>query len=103
MRSGFSGSCLSAFAPALPDMQYGVRTVLRKRKGKKICMPDGGKPLVAVMSQDLSRPRPVEASEHLKRLRELFFRLPPDRDAVESDIRRALFSVDQPAVNMQAR
>jgi conjugative transposon TraK protein len=47
--------------------------------------------------QDLSQNRPVEAREHVKRFHELFFTLSPDKNAIESNIRRALFLVDRSA------
>ncbi len=49
------------------------------------------------LSQDLSQNRPVEAREHVKRFHELFFTLSPDKNAIESNIRRALFLVDKSA------
>jgi conjugative transposon TraK protein len=39
----------------------------------------------------------VEAREHVKRFHELFFTLSPDKNAIESNIRRALFLVDKSA------
>jgi conjugative transposon TraK protein len=58
---------------------------------------DGGKSLILALSQDLSQNRPVEAREHVKRFHELFFTLSPDKTAIESNIRRALFLVDKSA------
>jgi conjugative transposon TraK protein len=45
----------------------------------------------------MAQNRPVEAREHVKRFHELFFTLSPDKDAIESSIRRALFLVDKSA------
>jgi conjugative transposon TraK protein len=64
---------------------------------QKIYVLDGGKSLILALSQDLSQNRPVEAREHVKRFHELFFTLSPDKDAIESNIRRALFLVDKSA------
>ena len=64
---------------------------------QKIYVLDGGKSLMLALSQDLSQNRPVEAREHVKRFHELFFTLSPDRSAIESNIRRALFLVDKSA------
>lgn len=64
---------------------------------KKIYVLDGGKSLMLALSQDLSQNRPVEAREHVKRFHELFFTLSPDKNAIESNIRRALFLVDKSA------
>ena len=64
---------------------------------QKIYILDGGKSLMLALSQDLSQNRPVEACEHVKRFHELFFTLSPDRNAIESNIKRALFLVDKSA------
>jgi conjugative transposon TraK protein len=64
---------------------------------QKIYVLDGGKSLILALSQDLSQNRPVEALEHVKRFHELFFTLSPDKNAIESNIRRALFLVDKSA------
>ena len=64
---------------------------------QKIYVLDGGKSLMLALSQDLSQNRPVEAREHVKRFHELFFTLSPDKNAIESNIRRALFLVDRSA------
>jgi conjugative transposon TraK protein len=64
---------------------------------QKIYVLDGGKSLILALSQDLSQNRPVEAREHVKRFHELFFTLAPDKGAIESNIRRALFLVDKSA------
>jgi len=64
---------------------------------QKIYVLDEGKSLMLALSQDLSQNRPVEAREHVKRFHELFFTLSPDKSAIESNIRRALFLVDKSA------
>jgi conjugative transposon TraK protein len=64
---------------------------------QKIYVLDGGKSLMLALSQDLSQNRPVEAREHIKRFHELFFTLSADKEAIESNIRRALFLVDKSA------
>ena len=64
---------------------------------QKIYILDGGKSLMLALSQDLSQNRPVEAREHVKRFHELFFTLSPDKNAIESNIQRALFLVDKSA------
>jgi len=64
---------------------------------QKIYVLDGGKSLMLALSQDLSQNRPVEAREHVKRFHELFFTLSPDKNAIESNISRALFLVDRSA------
>lgn len=68
-----------------------------ERQREKIYVLDEGKSLMLALSQDLSRNRPVEAREHIRRFHELFFTLAPDRDAIESNIRRALFLCDKSA------
>jgi conjugative transposon TraK protein len=64
---------------------------------QKIYVLDGGKSLMLALSQDLSQNRPVEAREHVKRFHELFFTLSPNKNAIESNIRRALFLVGKSA------
>lgn len=64
---------------------------------QKIYVLDGGKSLILALSQDLSQNRPVEAKEHVKRFHELFFTLSPDKNAIESNIQRALYLVDKSA------
>ncbi|MDR0541175.1 MAG: conjugative transposon protein TraK [Dysgonamonadaceae bacterium] len=68
-----------------------------ERQRQKIYVLDGGKSLMLALSQDLSQNRPVEAREHIKRFHELFFTLSPDKNAIESNIKRALFLVDKSA------
>lgn len=64
---------------------------------EKIYVLDEGKSLMLALSQDLSRNRPVEAREHVRRFHELFFTLAPDREAIESNINRAMFLCDKSA------
>lgn len=66
---------------------------------QKIYVLDEGKSLILALSQDLSQNRPVEAREHVKRFHELFFTLAPDKEAIESNIQRALFLSDRSAFN----
>jgi conjugative transposon TraK protein len=66
---------------------------------QKIYVLDNGKSLMLALSQDLSQNRPVEAKEHVKRFHELFFTLSPDKNAIESNIKRALFLSDKSAFN----
>ncbi len=68
-----------------------------EQQRQKIYVLDGGKSLMLALSQDLSQNRPVEAREHIKRFHELFFTLSPDKNAIESNISRALFLVDKSA------
>jgi conjugative transposon TraK protein len=68
-----------------------------EKQRQKIYVLDGGKSLMLALSQELSQNRPVEAREHVKRFHELFFTLSPDKSAIESNIRRALFLVDKSA------
>ena len=68
-----------------------------EQQRQKIYVLDGGKSLMLALSQDLSQNRPVEAREHVKRFHELFFTLSPDKNAIESNISRALFLVDRSA------
>lgn len=53
---------------------------------------------MVALSQDLSQNRPVEAREHVRRFHELFFTLSPDKDAIESNVKRALYLADGSAI-----
>lgn len=64
---------------------------------EKVYVLDQGKSLMVALSQDLSQNRPVEAREHTRRFHELFFSLSPDKKAIESNIKRALFLSDRSA------
>ncbi len=70
-----------------------------EKQREKIYVLDNGKSLMLALSQDLSQNRPVEAREHVRRFHELFFSLSPDKAAIESNIRRALFLADKSAFN----
>ena len=64
---------------------------------KKIYVLDNGKSLMLALSQDASINRPVEAREHVRRFHELFFTLAPDKDAIESNMKRAFDLADKSA------
>ncbi|TDS13073.1 conjugative transposon protein TraK [Sphingobacterium paludis] len=64
---------------------------------QKIYVLDKGKSLMLALSQDASINRPVEAREHVKRFHELFFTLAPDKNAIESNMRRAFNLADKSA------
>lgn len=49
------------------------------------------------LSQDASINRPVEAREHVRRFHELFFTLAPDKNAIESNMKRAFNLADKSA------
>ena len=66
---------------------------------QKIYVLDNGKSLMLALSQDASINRPVEAREHVRRFHELFFTLSPDKNAIESNIKRSLFLADKSAFN----
>ena len=66
---------------------------------QKIYVLDNGKSLMLALSQDMAQNRPVEAKSHVKRFHELFFTLSPDKDAIESNIKRSLFLVDKSVFN----
>ena len=70
-----------------------------EKQREKIYVLDGGKSLMLALSQDLSQNRPVEAREHVKRFHELFFTLSPDKNAIESNIKRAFQLADKSAFN----
>ncbi len=64
---------------------------------QKIYVLDNGKSLMMALSQDASINRPVEAREHVRRFHELFFTLAPDKNAIESNMKRAFAMADQSA------
>lgn len=64
---------------------------------QKIYVLDNGKSLMLALSQDMSINRPVEAREHVKRFHELFFTIAPDKNAIESNVKRAFNLADQSA------
>ncbi|WP_261511677.1 conjugative transposon protein TraK [Chryseobacterium paludis] len=66
---------------------------------KKIYVLDNGKSLMLALSQDMSINRPVEAREHTRRFHELFFTIAPDKNAIESNVKRAFNLADQSAFN----
>ncbi|AIL46969.1 conjugative transposon protein TraK [Elizabethkingia anophelis] len=64
---------------------------------QKIYVLDNGKSLMLALAQDASINRPVEAREHVRRFHELFFTLAPDKNAIESNMKRAFNLADKSA------
>ncbi|MDF0720589.1 conjugative transposon protein TraK [Kaistella sp. PBT33-4] len=64
---------------------------------QKIYVLDNGKSLMLALSQDARINRPVEAREHVRRFHELFFTLAPDKNAIESNMKRAFNLADKSA------
>ncbi|MCY1662617.1 conjugative transposon protein TraK [Chryseobacterium sp. SL1] len=64
---------------------------------QKIYVLDNGKSLMLALSQDAAVNRPVEAREHVRRFHELFFTLAPDKNAIESNMKRAFNLADRSA------
>lgn len=64
---------------------------------QKIYVLDNGKSLMLALSQDATVNRPVEAREHVRRFHELFFTLAPDKNAIESNMKRAFNLADKSA------
>lgn len=64
---------------------------------EKIYVLDSGKSLMLALSQDTSINRPVEAREHVRRFHELFFMLAPDKNAIQSNMKRAFHLADKSA------
>lgn len=62
---------------------------------EKIYVLDQGKSLMLALQQDASINRPVEAREHVRRFHELFFTLAPDKNAIESNMKRAFNLADR--------
>lgn len=65
----------------------------------KIYVLDNGKSLMVALSQDMATNRPVEAREHVRRFHELFFTVAPDKNAIESNVKRAFYLADESAFN----
>ncbi|MDR6487185.1 conjugative transposon TraK protein [Chryseobacterium vietnamense] len=70
-----------------------------EQQRQKIYVLDNGKSLMMALSQDISINRPVEAREHVRRFHELFFTIAPDKNAIESNVKRAFNLADQSAFN----
>lgn len=68
-----------------------------EQQREKIYVLDQGKSLMLALSQDMEQNRPVEAREHVRRFHELFFTLSPDKNAIESNIKRSLLLADKSA------
>ncbi|PIF45331.1 conjugative transposon TraK protein [Chryseobacterium sp. 52] len=68
-----------------------------EQQRQKIYVLDNGKSLMLALSQDASINRPVEAREHVRRFHELFFTLAPDKNAIESNMKRAFNLADRSA------
>jgi conjugative transposon TraK protein len=67
------------------------------REREKIYVLDRGKSLILALSQDLQQNRPVEARDHVQMFHERFFTLSPDNEAINQNLRRALFLADKSA------
>ncbi|MBA5793476.1 conjugative transposon protein TraK [Flavobacterium sp. xlx-214] len=68
-----------------------------EQQRQKVYVLDNGKSLMVALSQDTSINRPVEAREHVRRFHELFFTLAPDKNAIESNMKRAFHLADKSA------
>lgn len=68
-----------------------------EKQRQKIYVLDNGKSLMVALSQDASINKPVEAREHIRRFHELFFTLAPDKQAIESNMKRAFYLADKSA------
>lgn len=70
-----------------------------REQREKIYVLDNGKSLILALAQDAKANRPVEAREHIRRFHELFFTLAPDKDAIESNMKRAFMLSDKSPYN----
>lgn len=68
-----------------------------EKQREKVYVLDNGKSLMLALQQDASINRPVEAREHVRRFHELFFTLAPDKNAIESNMKRAFYLADKSA------
>ena len=69
------------------------------KQREKIYVLDNGKSLMFALSQDAEANRSVEIREHVKRFHELFFTIAPDKDAIESNVKRAFMLSDKSTYN----
>ena len=88
----FAGLCATVTGYALWK-SYDFAELQRQ----KIYVLDNGKSLMLALAQDASINRPVEAREHVRRFHELFFTLAPDKNAIESNMKRAFNLADKSA------
>ncbi|MDI9604857.1 MAG: conjugative transposon protein TraK [Bacteroidota bacterium] len=70
-----------------------------EKQREKVYVLDNGKSLMVALSQDVTINRPVEAREHVRRFHELFFTLAPDKDAIETNMKRAFDLSDKSTYN----
>lgn len=70
-----------------------------EKQREKIYVLDSGKSLMLALSQDAATNRPVEVREHVRRFHELFFTVAPDKNAIESNMKRAFMLADKSAYN----
>ncbi|WP_436414958.1 conjugative transposon protein TraK [Petrimonas sp.] len=70
-----------------------------EKQREKVYVLDNGKSLMVALSQDAAINRPVEAREHVRRFHELFFTLAPDKDAIETNMKRAFDLSDKSTYN----
>ncbi len=70
-----------------------------EKQREKVYVLDNGKSLMVALSQDAVINRPVEAREHVRRFHELFFTLAPDKDAIETNMKRAFDLSDRSTYN----
>lgn len=68
-----------------------------EKQREKVYVLDNGKSLMLALSQDAAINKPVEAREHVRRFHELFFTLAPDKNAIESNMKRAFNLADKSA------
>lgn len=88
----FSTLCLAVVGYAIWK-SYEFAKVQRE----KVYVLDNGKSLMLALQQDASINLPVTAREHVKRFHELFFTLAPDKNAIESNMKRAFNLADKSA------
>lgn len=88
----FAGLCLAVSGFAVWESYR-----FAQQQREKIYVLDNGKSLMLALSQDASVNRPVEAREHVRRFHELFFTLAPDKQAIESNMKRAFDLADRSA------
>jgi conjugative transposon TraK protein len=74
-------------------------SAIQKEREEIYVLDNDGKALALALSQDPTQNMPVEARHHVKLFHELFFTLSPEPDAINLNIKRALFLSDESAYN----
>lgn len=70
-----------------------------EQQRQKVYVLDRGQSLVMALAQDIQQNRPIEARSHIRLFHETFFSLSPEKNAIETNINRALSLADRSATD----